>query len=294
MLHRVSRTPIVPAGLMRGPFSLDEARRHGLAISHLRGASWRRLGPATYIWRDLADDPIHQLEAARRRLPSGAAFSGSTAAWLHGLDVTPCNPIEATVPTKAGVSARAGIVIRRCALAKDDLVRIRGFLATSIERTLADLCRRLSRTEGVVLVDAALQRRLTRLESVRSWTQAASGLHGIRFLRKVLEFAEPGVESPMESRLRMLLVLAGLPKPRVQVPIHDRWHRLIGRPDLYYDDACLGIEYDGRTHRDSLAEDNRRQNRLLNSGVRLLRFTAADVLRNPDTVVSQVRAMLAA
>ena len=97
----------------------------------------------------------------------------------------------------------------------------------------------------------------------------------------------------MESRLRMVLVLAGLPRPEAQVPIRDRWQRLIGRPDLYYRDRLLGIEYDGGVHRETLAADNRRQNRLLNAGVRLLRFTAGDVLGNPESVVAQVRAALA-
>ena len=97
----------------------------------------------------------------------------------------------------------------------------------------------------------------------------------------------------MESRLRMVLVLGGLPRPKAQVSIHDRWGRFVGRPDLYYEQHRLGIEYDGGFHRDALAEDNRRQNRLLNAGVRLLRFTGTDVLGNPESVVSQVRAMLA-
>jgi len=30
--------------------------------------------------------------------PPGAVFSGKTAAWLHGLEIEPCNPIEMTVP----------------------------------------------------------------------------------------------------------------------------------------------------------------------------------------------------
>ena len=53
------------------------------------------------------------------------------------------------------------------------------------------------------------------------------------------------------------------------------------------------IEYDGGTHRDSLVADNRRQNRLVNAGYRLLRFTAADVLSAPESVVSLVRGALA-
>jgi len=105
----------------------------------------------------------------------------------------------------------------------------------------------------------------------------------------VLEYAEGAAESAMESRLRMLLVLNGLPRPEVQVTIRDSTGSIIGRPDLYYRDHSLGVEYDGETHRASLVEDNRRQNRLLLADVILLRFTAADVLRRPDSVVTQVR-----
>ena len=94
----------------------------------------------------------------------------------------------------------------------------------------------------------------------------------------------------METRLRVVLVLGGLPRPRVQVPIHDRAGRFAGRSDLYYEEHHLGIEYDGGTHRNSLAEDNRRQNILLNAGVRLLRFTARDIFDSPGSVVAQVRA----
>ncbi len=111
-------------------------------------------------------------------------------------------------------------------------------------------------------------------------------------LRRALTHAEPKTESPMESRLRMLLVLAGPPRPEAQVPILDTAGRLAGRVDLFYREQRLGIEYDGSTHEGSLAEDNRRQNRLLDAGVRLLRFTASDIYQRPDEVVAQVRRML--
>jgi hypothetical protein len=97
----------------------------------------------------------------------------------------------------------------------------------------------------------------------------------------------------METRLRMLLVLNGLPRPEVQVTVRDDAGSFIGRPDLYYPQHRLGLEYDGETHRDSLVEDNRRQNRLLLEEIRLLRFTSADVLRRPESVVIQVQNALA-
>lgn len=233
------------------------------------------------------------LEAARRRLPPSAAFSGLTAAWLHGIDVALCYPIDVTVPKDAGVSGRAGIALHRSPLPKGDVIQVRGLQATSIVRTIGDVCGRLSLTEAVVIADAAIHSRRTSPAELSSWAASNPRRHGIKNLRRVLKLVEAATESPMESRLRMLLVLSGLPRPKVQVSIHDRCGRFAGRPDLYYETQRLGIEYDGRAHRDAIAEDNRRQNRLLSAGVRLLRFTAQDVLGNPDSVVRQVRGMLA-
>ena len=144
-----------------------------------------------------------------------------------------------------------------------------------------------------MIADAALHAKLVRLDQVARWITDNTGRRGIKNLRRVVDLAEPATESPMESRLRMVLVQGGLPRPRAQVSIHDRWGRFVGRPDLYYEKERLGIEFDGGIHRDTLAEDNRRQNNLLRAGVRLLRFTAADVLGNPDFVVRQVSEILA-
>jgi very-short-patch-repair endonuclease len=278
---------------MRGPFSIDDAEAAGLGRRSLEGPSWRRIAPGIYVSTGLADDPFHKIEAARRRLPAGAAFSGLTAAWLHGLDVTPGDPIEVTVPFQAGVSGRSGIKVRRSVVPAAEVVQVRGMPATSMIRTIADLCASLSLVEAVVIADAALHRRQVRLEDLGVWAASNSRRHGIRAMRRVIELVEPKAESPMESRLRMLLVLAGLPRPRAQVAIYDERGRFVGRPDLYYELHHLGIEYDGAVHRDSLARDDRRQNRLLNAGVHLLRFAAPDVLGDPDSVVAQVRALLA-
>jgi len=96
----------------------------------------------------------------------------------------------------------------------------------------------------------------------------------------------------METRLRLLLVFAGLPRPRVQVSLGNAV-TFLGRADLYYASHRLIIEYDGGTHRDRLAYDDRRQNRLVDAGYRLLRFTAADILESPDSIVALVRRNLA-
>jgi hypothetical protein len=224
-------------------------------------------------------------------LPSIATFSGRSAAWLHGIDVDP-DPIEVTVPKGLGVSARSGLAVKRATLFESDVVIVHGYRATSMLRTLRDLSSRLSVTEAVVIVDMALHAGIVDVTTLHDYAAECSRRRGVINFRRVVSLAEPATESPMESRLRMLLVLGGLPRPQAQTPLMDRHGLFLGRPDLYYPEHRLGIEYDGASHRDRLAEDNHRQNRLLSNGIRLLRFSAGDVLGTPDLVFAQVRNML--
>jgi len=144
----------------------------------------------------------------------------------------------------------------------------------------------------VIALDMALHKRIVDLTDLRAFCEAHRGAKRIAKLRRAIEMTDPATESPMETRLRMLLVMTRLPRPRAQVSIYDHEGGFLGRPDLYYPDYKLGLEYDGGTHRDNLVADNRRQNRLLNGGIRLLRFTAADIFRTPDSVIAQVRSAL--
>jgi hypothetical protein len=289
----MGRRALVPVELMAAPFTLRDALRAGLDRAHLKGASWRRIGPTVYVWAGLHDTPELNLEAASLRLPPAAAFSGLTAAWLHGLDVIGCDPIEVTIPKGIGISARAGLDVRRGALAPTDVISVRGKRVTNILRTLSDLCIRLSVTEAVVVTDMALHAGLASLDGLKRLCAERARSLGVARLRRVTEFAEPAAESPMESRLRMLLVVDGLPRPQAQVRLLDSNDRFLGRPDLYYPSHRLGLEFDGGTHRTSMVEDNRRQNRLLAAGFRLLRFTASDVLHHPELVTTQVRGYMA-
>jgi hypothetical protein len=289
----MGRRALVPAELMTAPFTLEDALRAGLGRWHLEGASWRRMGPNVYVWAGLPNTPELTLEAALRRLPSAAVFSGLTAAWLHGLDVGECETIEVTIPKGIGISARSGIEVRRAALSAKEIVIVRGKRATSILRTLSDLCIRLSLTEAVVVTDMALHARHVTVDDLKAMCVKHAKCFGVASLRRVVGLAEPAAESPMESRLRMVLVLGGLPRPQAQVSLHDGKGLFLGRPDLYYPSHRLALEYDGAIHRTSLVEDNRRQNRLVTAGIRLLRFTAGDVLHNPDSVTTQVRGYLA-
>jgi hypothetical protein len=95
----------------------------------------------------------------------------------------------------------------------------------------------------------------------------------------------------MESRLRMLIVLAGLPEPGVNhIEYDDRggWAR---RFDLSYPEARLAIEYDGRQHAQSQAQWERdvdRREGLDRDGWRLVVVLSKGIYREPAATLTRV------
>ncbi|HEX2645609.1 MAG TPA: DUF559 domain-containing protein, partial [Candidatus Dormibacteraeota bacterium] len=240
----------------------------------LRGKSWLRLGRSLYCWRETARDPWKYLGALQRLMPE-VVFSGRTAAWIHGMrDIHPVDPIEVIVPPASGRRSQRGLYVRRAKLGPNELTELRHLRVTSVHRTLTDLCFRLQGVEALILLDSALHSRVTDLSS---------------FPHPLARLAEPA-ESPMETRLRWLLVQAGLPRPQVQVTLPG----LRVRADLLYADCLLVIEFDGGNHRERLVDDNRRQNLLISAGYTVLRFTASDLYNRPETIVAQVSGAVAA
>ena len=286
----MGRYPSIPDALRRRPFTLAEARDAGLSRKHLSGRSWRRLGSEMYCWTGWLEDPWGLLAAWQRRLPPDAVFAGVTAAWLWRVGANLARPIEAIVPLTSGTRSRPGLTVRRATVEADDATEIRGFPVTTLERTLCDLCARMPEIDALIAVDMAVLTGQMTSAVVRRYAESVRGRPGARRMGRLAVVAAPA-ESPMETRLRWLLLKANLPAPGVQVDLRDTEGKFVGRADLYYPGARLVIEYDGLHHRDRLAEDNRRQNLLIKAGFTLLRFTASD-LERPDLVASQVRALL--
>jgi very-short-patch-repair endonuclease len=270
------------------PFFVAEARQAGMTWKALQTERWTRLSRGQYVASRIRRDAMLTLRAVAQRMPSGFAFSGKTAAWLLGLDMPPCEPIEVTIDRHVPVRARAGLKLRRAGLPEGDVITVKRLPSTSGLRTVRDLGSVRDPVESVVAIDMAVRARTVQLRDLAEYVDLHPGEKGIRRLRRATAFADPRSESPMESRLRMLLINARLPLPRVQVELHDPSGQFIGRADLYYPDERLVIEYDGDNHRDRMVSDLRRQNALFSAGYNILRFTAAD-LRMPASVVGVVR-----
>jgi hypothetical protein len=189
----------VPEELTHGPFTVADALRAGLTRRRLQGRSWRRVGRGLYVWAGTRDDLALRIEALHRRLPPDAAFSHRTAGWLHGLDVEPGEPPEATAPVGCGVSNRAGVRLRRSTLAVSDISRCHGLPTTSPLRTAFDLARHLPLVEAVVAVDAAMRHMLVDLAGLGGYVAAHQRAQGAAQAFRVVELAEPRAESQMDE-----------------------------------------------------------------------------------------------
>jgi very-short-patch-repair endonuclease len=180
----------------------------------------------------------------------------------------------------------------RCELRAGDIGKVRGLRATGLLRTLVDLCCWRSVIEALVVLDMAVGMSLTDVVELSRYANSIAGRAGSQTLRELAALAEPA-ESPMETRLRWLMLEARLPRPQVQVDLRDDSGAFLGRADLYYPAARLVIEFDGANHRERLVSDDRRQNLLINAGYRMLRFTTADLKGRPEVILAQTWAALA-
>jgi hypothetical protein len=146
----------------------------------------------------------------------------------------------------------------------------------------------------VVAVDALAGRFGFAPAEVLDLARRHPGARGVRRLPEVVRLAEAAAESPMESRIRLLLVLAGLPRPMVQYPVVDERAHIVATVDLAYPDSLVVIEYEGDDHftDDRVVRDGRRHTRLADLGWRVYRYFASDVHRRPDTIVGDIRRAL--
>jgi very-short-patch-repair endonuclease len=111
-------------------------------------------------------------------------------------------------------------------------------------------------------------------------------------MREALPLADARSESPLETRLRLILTRAGLPPESLQFNVRNEFGRVVARVDMAWPSLRLGIEADGvEVHGlpRALHHDRRRQNDLQEVRWTILRFTWDDVVNHPAEVIAKVR-----
>jgi len=152
--------------------------------------------------------------------------------------------------------------------------------------------------ELVEVGDGFLRRRngLLDLDEMRSAMLELAGRPGSKRAAIAMKWVRPGTDSLYETRLRLLLVRAGLPEPIVNCEVPCPEAGRIFHVDLGYDKEKLAVEYDGAVHvgnRTQMAIDANRRRLLQDQGWTIITVTA-EQLRTPDQIVRSVESALLA
>lgn len=274
----------------------DAIARGLLTRNQLTSAAWRPLLRGVYADARLPVDHGLRISAAGLVIPSTAVIAGRSAAWWYGAEelVEPDDPVDVLVPERHRFGPVAGLRIRTTRALTDTEVEVDDRVRlTAHGRTAVDVaCSAPSLTEAVVALDVMLRQGAVRPRQLDRASRAASGPRARRAVRAAA-LADGRSESPQETRLRLAMLLAGLPPPVPQFEVRSGG-RFVARVDLAYPEHRLAIEYDGRWHAETgqFGRDRRRLNALVSAGWRVVHVTAQD-LHDMDALVAGIRAALA-
>lgn len=265
-------------------FTTAHARDLGYGRGALRGRTVRRQLRGAYAPAWAADTLANRVEAARQVLPHDVRPDGVTALRLLGVDVGSEEPLR-FVTTHPHQVRRPEVRVRR---STPDAVAgaarpAPAFVAAARELDLVEL---------VAAGDWLVRLRLTTPEDLVAAAGAVRGPWSAH-ARRAAALVRERVDSVRETRLRLALVLAGLPEPEVN-PTVRVGGLVVGRVDLLLRRWRLVLEYEGDQHRTDVRQWNRdvwRQERLASDGHALVRVTA-ERMRSPRTVVLGVHQVL--
>ena len=259
-----------------------EMTRRALARHH------RAIYRDVYLARDVELTALLRARAAW--LSTGATLCGLTAAAAFGTKwLDPAAPAEIVRSTR---HAPAGIVVRSWALAPDEICLVGSMCVTTAPRTAFDIGRNLPPPCAIPVLDALINASGVNPAAVEVIADRYPGARGVERLRSILPLVDGGAESPQETRLRLIIVGAGLPPPETQLAFRD----LHIRVDMGWREWKVAVEYDGVQHwtdRRQRAWDLERIAQLEAAGWAVVRV-GADMMSRPNVIVERVAAKLRA
>lgn len=279
----------------RRPFRRADAIEAGIEPRALRGPTYRRILRGVYVDADVPDSPQLRAEAVVVLIGKERAIaSHATAARFHGVPI-PALPDEHVTVLERGDRRRSSEV--RVHLAKESRLLCRdGVRVSSPTQTFLELAGMLTLVDLVVVGDDLVKRELVALGKLREFCESAEHPHARRAARAAA-YVREDVDSPMETRLRMLIVLAGLPEPEVNRKLHNVEGEVVRRFDLSYPSVKVIVEYDGRQHIERVENwesDLVRREEIDDGGWRILVVTSSGIYKHPEQTVLRVWRLLRA
>lgn len=271
------------------PFIGSEALANGAIRKHELRSRYVAVFPDIYVPKGAELTLRQRAEAAWLWSRREGVIAGLTASALHGAKwVDDTSPIELVW---SNARRPRGIRTYDMRLRTDEFITAWGLRVTTPARTAFDIGRRGKIDDAVARLDALGNVTGLTAEDVHAVARAHRGARGLRQLGAALDLYDPGAESPKETWLRLLVIRAGYPRPRTQIPVRSADGRRQYYLDMGWEDIMLALEYDGEQHRVNpvqYAYDIQRSEDLDELGWKRVRAVkanrAADILRRLDRV----------
>jgi Protein of unknown function (DUF559) len=294
-----ARQPIPQGAAIRtsehAAFGTTRARLRAQQVQHpFFGVSAVGLDVASIVDACNAYEPL---------LRPGEAFSHTTAALLHGAPlpqsaaaIRPLHVLSSTT-TRARTSGTRG----HRAASSFPISFLHGLPVVTVETMWMQLASVLTAEDltavGDFLISGAVRSRrngeppLSDLASLAAAIRTHPRVRGVASARWALARLRTGVDSRMETLVRLLLVAGGLPEPLIGVAVPVADGSIVLHPDLAYPDLRIAIEYEGDDHRDAgrWQRDIERRELFEDAGWRVIRLTSRAVFHEPQRLIARVR-----
>jgi very-short-patch-repair endonuclease len=231
------------------PFRGSQAIAAGLLTrGALRGPGFRRLGADTYVSAAVPDEPRLAVHAAWIRAGTDAVVVGWSACLWWECDVVPrpLPPVELAAPDRR-LRAAPDLRVCRSRIRDDDVVEEDGVRVTTPLRTAYDLVARSALDTGVVAADGLAHLGRFSAADLVALAEALGPRRGCRRIVEAARLMDPKAESPQETRVRLRMLRAGLPRPVTQYEVYSGY-RHVARVDFAWPEHELALEYDGWGH----------------------------------------------
>ncbi len=225
----------------------SQARQAGAVTEYGLRRGYTRMHRDIYVPKGYSPDLADVIDGAWLRSGRKGVVAGIAASALHGAAW-----VDAETPVELiwnNTRPPDGIIARAERLERDEITDLDCIAVTTAARTAYDLGRHLPRQEALIRLDALKRATAYRDDEVLALTRRYKGARGMRQLLDLLPLVDGGAASPPETRLRLLYLDAGFPRPRTQVGVFEGQWKVIRRLDMGWEDFMVASEYDGDQHR---------------------------------------------